>query len=64
VCWRHAKHRHCLNGTDDEAPPLLSSCRNLLCVHSKKHINDIPELAEQKLASNRRTLKEMAKLFK
>lgn len=38
--------------------------RNLLCVHSKKHINDIPELTEQKLASNRRTLKEMAKLFK
>ncbi|GJP50767.1 hypothetical protein CLOM_g9932 [Closterium sp. NIES-68] len=38
--------------------------RNLLCVHSKKHLNDEPELAEQKRAENRRTLKVMGKLFK
>ncbi|CAI5507361.1 unnamed protein product [Closterium sp. Naga37s-1] len=38
--------------------------RNLLCVHSKKHLNDVPELAEQKRAENRKTLKVMSKLFK
>ncbi|CAI7854935.1 unnamed protein product [Closterium sp. NIES-54] len=38
--------------------------RNLLCVHSKKHLNDEPELAEQKRAENRKTLKVMSKLFK
>lgn len=42
----------------------FSMGRNLLCVHSKKRINDIPELTESKLAANRRTLKEMTKLFK
>ena len=38
--------------------------RNLLCVHSRKRINDEPELMEQKLAQNRRTLKEMTALYK
>eukprot|EP00475_Leptophrys_vorax_P037356 TRINITY_DN6423_c0_g1_i1.p1 TRINITY_DN6423_c0_g1~~TRINITY_DN6423_c0_g1_i1.p1 ORF type:complete len:196 (+),score=17.84 TRINITY_DN6423_c0_g1_i1:26-589(+) len=37
--------------------------RNLLCVHIKKHLNDIPELADQKRAANRHTLKTMALLF-
>lgn len=42
----------------------FSMGRNLLCVHSKKHLNDIPELADQKRAANRHTLKAMAQLFK
>ena len=43
---------------------LLCCSRNLLCVHSRKRINDEPELMEQKLAQNRRTLKEMTALYK
>ncbi len=34
--------------------------RNLFCVHSKKHINDVPELRAEKQAMNRRTLKNMS----
>jgi glycerol-3-phosphate O-acyltransferase len=30
--------------------------RNLFCVHSKKHINDVPELAKGKMETNRKTL--------
>jgi glycerol-3-phosphate O-acyltransferase len=30
--------------------------RNLFCVHSKKHINDVPELAKAKMETNRKTL--------
>ncbi|GAQ86900.1 Glycerol-3-Phosphate Acyltransferase [Klebsormidium nitens] len=42
----------------------FSMGRNLLCVYSKKHINDVPELAAEKTKANRRTLVEMARLFK
>lgn len=35
--------------------------RNVYCVHSKKHINDFPELTAQKSAMNRRTLQAMLK---
>ncbi|XP_057872387.2 glycerol-3-phosphate acyltransferase ATS12, chloroplastic [Cryptomeria japonica] len=42
----------------------FSMGRNLLCVYSKKHINDIPELAEMKRKANTRTLKEMALLLR
>eukprot|EP00271_Cylindrocystis_brebissonii_P016841 TRINITY_DN4142_c0_g1_i1.p1 TRINITY_DN4142_c0_g1~~TRINITY_DN4142_c0_g1_i1.p1 ORF type:complete len:478 (+),score=76.40 TRINITY_DN4142_c0_g1_i1:258-1691(+) len=42
----------------------FSMGRNLLCVFSKKRMNDVPELTEKKMAQNRRTLKEMAMLFK
>lgn len=33
-------------------------------MYSKKHINDVPELAAEKTKANRRTLSEMARLFK
>lgn len=38
--------------------------RNLLCVYSKKHMNDVPELAEMKKRANTRSLKEMARLLR
>jgi len=38
--------------------------RNLLTVYSKKHINDKPELKEEKQNHNRRTIKETENLFK
>ncbi|KAK7855489.1 glycerol-3-phosphate acyltransferase [Quercus suber] len=34
--------------------------RNLICVYSKKHLTDIPELVEMKRKANTRSLKEMA----
>ncbi|GMY29665.1 glycerol-3-phosphate acyltransferase, chloroplastic isoform X2 [Fagus crenata] len=34
--------------------------RNLICVYSKKHMDDDPELVEMKRKSNTRSLKEMA----
>ena len=42
----------------------FSMGRNLLCVFSKKRINDVPELAKQKQAANIRTLKEMARMVR
>jgi hypothetical protein len=45
----------------DEA---FSSSRNLICVYSKKHMNDYPELIEMKRRSNTRSLKEMALLLR
>lgn len=42
----------------------FSMGRNLLCVFSKKRINDVPEFAKQKQAANIRTLKEMARLIR
>lgn len=42
----------------------FSMGRNLLCVYSKKHIEDVPELAEMKKKANARTLKEMALLLR
>eukprot|EP01018_Ginkgo_biloba_P005123 Gb_19458 [translate_table: standard] len=42
----------------------FSMGRNLLCVYSKKHIDDEPELTEMKKRSNTRTLKEMALLLR
>ncbi|KGN60352.1 hypothetical protein Csa_001172 [Cucumis sativus] len=38
--------------------------RNLICVYSKKHMLDIPELAETKRKANTRSLKEMALLLR
>ncbi|KAI3435020.1 hypothetical protein D9Q98_003072 [Chlorella vulgaris] len=37
----------------------FSMGRNLFCVHSKKHIDDVPELKAEKQAMNRRTLRAM-----
>ena len=44
--------------TDPLCKP-FSMGRNLFCVHSKKHLDDIPELKAEKQAMNRRTLKAM-----
>ncbi|KAJ7544623.1 hypothetical protein O6H91_09G086200 [Diphasiastrum complanatum] len=42
----------------------FSMGRNLLCVYSKKHIEDEPELVEMKRRANTRTLKEMTLLLR
>jgi glycerol-3-phosphate O-acyltransferase len=44
--------------TDPLCAP-FSMGRNLFCVHSKKHLDDEPELKAGKQATNRRTLKAM-----
>ncbi|KAK9120503.1 hypothetical protein Syun_018120 [Stephania yunnanensis] len=49
--------------TDPLSKP-FSMGRNLICVYSKKHLNDIPEEAEMKRRSNTRSLKEMAMLLR
>ncbi|XP_058191542.1 glycerol-3-phosphate acyltransferase, chloroplastic [Rhododendron vialii] len=49
--------------TDPLCKP-FSMGRNLLCVYSKKHMNDVPELAEMKRKANTRSLKEMALLLR
>lgn len=49
--------------TDPLCKP-FSMGRNLLCVYSKKHMNDDPELAEMKRRANTRSLKEMALLLR
>ena len=48
--------------TDLMAKP-FSMGRNLLCVHSKKHIDDEPALKPAKQRQNLRTLKEMERLL-
>ncbi|KAI7743976.1 hypothetical protein M8C21_001743, partial [Ambrosia artemisiifolia] len=49
--------------TDPLCKP-FSMGRNLLCVYSKKHMNDVPELSEMKMRANTRTLKKMALLLR
>ncbi|KAM7531031.1 hypothetical protein LguiB_034441 [Lonicera macranthoides] len=49
--------------TDPLCKP-FSMGRNLLCVYSKKHMHDVPELTEMKKRSNTRSLKEMALLLR
>ncbi|CAA6657255.1 unnamed protein product [Spirodela intermedia] len=49
--------------TDPVCKP-FSMGRNLVCVYSKKHMYDIPELAEMKRRANTRSLKEMALLLR
>uniref|UniRef100_UPI002ED70977 Glycerol-3-phosphate acyltransferase, chloroplastic n=1 Tax=Lobosphaera incisa TaxID=312850 RepID=UPI002ED70977 len=46
--------------TDPLCKP-FSMGRNLFCVHSKKRLDDIPELKASKVATNRRTLSAMTK---
>lgn len=46
--------------TDPMCKP-FSMGRNLFCVHSKKHMDDVPELKKEKMATNRRTLVSMAR---
>ncbi|XP_078163495.1 phospholipid/glycerol acyltransferase family protein isoform X1 [Carex rostrata] len=42
----------------------FSMGRNLICVYSKKHMHDEPELVEMKRRANTRSLKEMALLLR
>lgn len=49
--------------TDPLCKP-FSMGRNLLCVYSKKHMNDFPELIDMKRRANTRSLKEMALLLR
>ncbi|XP_030533711.2 glycerol-3-phosphate acyltransferase ATS12, chloroplastic [Rhodamnia argentea] len=49
--------------TDPLCKP-FSLGRNLICVYSKKHMFDVPELVEMKRRSNTRSLKEMALLLR
>ncbi|XP_064952033.1 glycerol-3-phosphate acyltransferase, chloroplastic-like isoform X6 [Musa acuminata AAA Group] len=49
--------------TDPLSKP-FSMGRNLICVYSKKHMHDVPELVEMKRRANTRSLKEMALLLR
>nr|UKG18720.1 chloroplast glycerol-3-phosphate acyltransferase [Forsythia viridissima] len=49
--------------TDPFCKP-FSMGRNLLCVYSKKHMNDDPELVDMKKRANTKSLKEMALLLR
>ncbi|XP_043695539.1 glycerol-3-phosphate acyltransferase ATS12, chloroplastic isoform X2 [Telopea speciosissima] len=49
--------------TDPLCKP-FSMGRNLICVYSKKHMCDVPELAEMKRKANIQSLKEMAVLLR
>ncbi|KAL8112729.1 hypothetical protein AgCh_020149 [Apium graveolens] len=49
--------------TDPLCKP-FSMGRNLLCVYSKKHMNDDPDLVDMKKRANTRSLKEMALLLR
>ncbi|KAF7829185.1 glycerol-3-phosphate acyltransferase, chloroplastic isoform X1 [Senna tora] len=49
--------------TDPLCKP-FSMGRNLICVYSKKHMFDVPELVEMKRKANTRSLKEMAVLLR
>ncbi|XP_022717271.1 glycerol-3-phosphate acyltransferase, chloroplastic-like isoform X1 [Durio zibethinus] len=49
--------------TDPLCKP-FSMGRNLICVYSKNHMYDVPELAEMKRKANIRSLKEMALLLR
>ncbi|KAI3469191.1 hypothetical protein Pfo_025854 [Paulownia fortunei] len=57
----------CVAGDRVVSDPLckpFSMGRNLLCVYSKKHMNDDPELIEMKKRANTKSLKEMAMLLR
>lgn len=49
--------------TDPLCKP-FSMGRNMFCVHSKKRMDDAPELKEEKQRTNRRTLSAMLKALK
>lgn len=55
----------CLNFNEFDVIVLFAFfARNLLCVYSKKHMYDVPELVEMKKKANTRSLKEMALLLR
>jgi glycerol-3-phosphate O-acyltransferase len=49
---------------DDTLAKPFSMGRNLLCVYSKKHINNVPALRSIKMRKNIATIKEMERLMK
>ncbi|KAG5384859.1 hypothetical protein IGI04_036329 [Brassica rapa subsp. trilocularis] len=49
--------------TDPLCKP-FSMGRNLICVYSKKHMNDDPELVDMKRKANTRSIKEMATMLR
>ncbi len=49
--------------TSDPLSVPFSKGRNLLCIHSKKHIENPPELKQEKLIHNKRTMKRMSELL-
>jgi glycerol-3-phosphate O-acyltransferase len=49
--------------TDPIAVP-MSLGRDLLCIYSKKHVDNPPELKEAKLQHNQKTMKKMVELLK
>ncbi|NGX57451.1 MAG: hypothetical protein K940chlam3_00343 [Chlamydiae bacterium] len=48
--------------TDPMAVPSSLGC-NLICIYSKKHMENPPELKEEKLKHNQRTMREMSQLL-
>merc|ERR1719428_2781669 len=42
----------------------FSMGRNLVCVHSKKHMDDVPELKAEKMATNQKSVRELGAMFK
>ncbi|KAK4420332.1 Glycerol-3-phosphate acyltransferase ATS12, chloroplastic [Sesamum alatum] len=62
-----AENMICVAGDRVVTDPLskpFSMGRNLLCVYSKKHMNDDPELIDMKRKANTKSLKEMAMLLR
>ncbi|KAK6140961.1 hypothetical protein DH2020_025294 [Rehmannia glutinosa] len=62
-----AENMICVAGDRVVTDPLckpFSMGRNLLCVYSKKHMNDDPELLDMKIRANTKSLKEMAMLLR
>lgn len=49
--------------TSDPVAVPFSLGRNLLCIHSKRHLEDEPSAREQQLRHNQRTMKKMSELL-
>ncbi len=49
--------------TSDPVAAPFSLGRNLLCIHSKRHLSENAEIREEQLRANQRTMKRMAELL-
>lgn len=49
--------------TNDPLAAIFSQGRNLICIHSKKHIGNPPELKQKKIAHNKSTMRLMSQLL-
>jgi hypothetical protein len=58
-----AHTRHVRRVVTDPLCKPFSMGRNLFCVHSKKHLDDVPELKASKMETNRKTLVAMQRAF-